>query len=71
MSRKANCWDNACAESFFGTLKREVEFLNGRYSAQKVRQEVFMFIEAYYNRIRAHSTIDFKAPDKFILRTAA
>jgi transposase InsO family protein len=52
MSRKGNCWDNACAESFFKTLKREEETLDGRHSAAEVRQSVFMYIEAYYNRIR-------------------
>jgi len=67
MSRKGNCWDNACAESFFGTLKRELETLDGRYSAREVRQSVFFFIEAYYNRERSHSTIDYRAPDNFIL----
>jgi transposase InsO family protein len=35
MSRKGNCWDNACAESFFKTLKRELETLDGRRSAAR------------------------------------
>ena len=35
MSRKGNCWDNACAESFFKTLKGELETLDGNHSAQK------------------------------------
>jgi transposase InsO family protein len=55
MSRKGNCWDNACAESFFKTLKRELETLDGKHSAAEVRQSVFMYIESYYNRIRMHS----------------
>jgi transposase InsO family protein len=38
MSRKGNCWDNACAESFFKTLKRELETLDGKHSAGEVRQ---------------------------------
>jgi putative transposase len=48
MSRKGNCRDNACAESFFKTLKRELETLDGRHTAAEVRQSVFMYIEAYY-----------------------
>jgi transposase InsO family protein len=40
MSRKGNCWDNACAESFFKTLKRELETLDGKHSAAEVRQGV-------------------------------
>ena len=38
MSRKGNCLDNACADSFFKTLKRELETLDGRHSAAEVRQ---------------------------------
>jgi transposase InsO family protein len=37
MSRKGNCWDKACAESFFKTLKRELETLDGNHSAGEVR----------------------------------
>jgi transposase InsO family protein len=37
MSRKENCWDNTCAESFFKTLKRELETLDGKHSATEVR----------------------------------
>jgi transposase InsO family protein len=65
MSRKRNCWDNACAESFFKTLKRELETLNGRHSEAEVRQSVFMYVEAYYNRVRLHSALDYVAPDEF------
>ena len=50
MSRKGNCWDNACAESFFKTLKVEEVKTNGKYSAADVMQGVFYYIEAYYNR---------------------
>ena len=67
MSRKGNCWDNACAETFFKTLKRELETLDGKHSAAEVRQSVFMYIEAYYNRIRLHSALDYVAPDVFNL----
>jgi transposase InsO family protein len=65
MSRKGNCWDNACAESFFKTLKRELETLDGKYAAEEVRQSVFMYVETYYNRIRMHSVLDYVAPHVF------
>jgi transposase InsO family protein len=65
MSRKGNCWDNACAESFFKTLKGELETLDGKHGAAEVRQSVFMYIEAYYNRVRLHSALDYAAPDGF------
>jgi putative transposase len=71
MSRKGNCWDNACAESFFKTLKRELETLDGKHPEAEVRQSVFMYIEAYYNRIRLHSALDYCAPNGFNLRVAA
>jgi transposase InsO family protein len=71
MSRKGNVWDNACAESFFNTLKVELETLDGRHSAAVVRQSVFMYIEPYYNRIRMHSVLDYVAPNMFGLSDVA
>jgi len=65
MRRKGACGDNACTESFFATLKRELEDLDGRRSAAEVRRSVFMYVETYYNHIRAHSAIDFVAQDVF------
>jgi transposase InsO family protein len=65
MSRKGNCRDNACAESFFKTPKRELETLDGKHSAGEVRGPVFMYIEAYYNRVRIHSALDYVLPDVF------
>ncbi len=71
MSRKRNCWDNACAESFFKTLKKEVDILDGKYSADEIRNELFYYIEAYYNRKRRHSAIDYKAPVAVLYNKAA
>jgi transposase InsO family protein len=45
------------------TLKRELETLD--LSAAEVRQSVFMYVEAYYNRLRLHSTLDYVAPKVF------
>jgi putative transposase len=55
--------DNACAESFFKTLKRELETLESSHSAGEARQSVFMYLEAYYNRVRMHSALDYVAPN--------
>jgi len=71
MSRKGNCWDNACAESFFKTLKGELETLDGTHSEAEVRQSVFFYIEAYYNRVRMHSVLDYVAPNVFNLGKVA
>jgi transposase InsO family protein len=62
MSRKGNCWDNACAESFFKTLKSEVETLDGKQPASEVQNSVFEYIESYYNRKRLHSALDYSTP---------
>jgi transposase InsO family protein len=71
MSRKGNCWDNACAESFFKTLKCELDTLEGKHSEMEVRQSVFMYIESYYNRIRLHSALDYVAPNVYHLEKVA
>lgn len=62
MSRPGNPWDNAVAESFFKTLKREL-INDRRYkSKDEARQEVFKYIELYYNRRRLHSKNGYMAP---------
>jgi transposase InsO family protein len=61
MSRRGNCCDNACAESFFKTLKAELETSDGKQSVVSVRQSAFMYVETYYNRVRIHSPLDYSA----------
>ena len=62
MSRKGNCWDNACAEAFFKTLKWELEILNWKHTKQEVKTGVFEYIEMYYNRRRRHSALGYATP---------
>ena len=64
MSRKGNCWDNAIAESFFHTLKTELVHVNQYQMRNEARQSIFQYIEGYYNRIRLHSALDYRAPDE-------
>ncbi|MGI9214862.1 MAG: IS3 family transposase [Gammaproteobacteria bacterium] len=52
MSRKANCWDNAIAESFFHTLKVELVHENKYKTRAEAKSSIFCYIEQYYNRIR-------------------
>lgn len=62
MSRKGDCWDNAPAESFFHTLKSELANY-GRYGTrEQAKQEIFEYIEVFYNRQRRHSTICYLSP---------
>jgi transposase InsO family protein len=63
MSRKGDCWDNAVAESFFGTIKSELDPL-GSMSAKQVRQAIFEYLELFYNRKRLHSTLGYKTPEE-------
>jgi transposase InsO family protein len=70
MSRKGNCWDNACAESFFSSLKRELTCLEGRHSKREVKLAVFEYIETYYNRVRRHSALGNLSPEAFRINAA-
>ena len=62
MSRKGNCWDNACAESFFSTLKRELPEARGGFSSKTVKLAVFSYIETYYNRLRRRAILGYRRP---------
>ena len=62
MSRKGNCWDNAPAESFFKTLKHELDMPVYFQSYQQARSAIFEFIEIWYNRKRLHSALDYQSP---------
>jgi transposase InsO family protein len=48
-------------ESFFATLKREM-YWNRSWTRQRLRTEIFEFIEVYYNRQRLHSTLGYQTP---------
>ncbi len=65
MSRKGDCWDNACAESFFSKLKGE-HIQNRIYVTHaEARQDVFWYIEVFYNRSRRHATLGYVSPVAF------
>ena len=65
MSRKGNCWDNACAESFFSTLKIEEVFQKKYKTREDARRSVFEYIAVYYNRERSHSFLDYRSPVEY------
>jgi len=70
MSRKANCLDNACAESVFATIKTEL-IANIFWTRREARTEIFDYIETFYNRKRLHSYLGYMNPDEFERRNAA
>jgi putative transposase len=65
MSRKGDCWDNACAESFFATLKTEEVFHRMYHTRDEARNSIFEYIAVFYNRQRRHSALDFISPTEY------
>lgn len=65
MSRKGNCYDNACAESFFASLKKE--WLHGRRfkTREEAKQAIFEYIESFYIRERPHESLGYLTPLEF------
>ncbi|MCT2536753.1 IS3 family transposase [Aquibacillus koreensis] len=65
MSRKGNCYDNACAESFFSLLKKEL--MQGRKfkTKEQAYNEIYRYIELFYNRKRIHGSIGYMSPFEF------
>jgi putative transposase len=65
MSRPGNCYDNACVESFFGTLKSELTHRTRFRTRDEARAAVFEWIECWYNRKRRHSSLGYLSPEQF------
>ena len=65
MSRKAECWDNAVSESFFGSLKQELTYHETYATRDEARRAIFEYIEVFYNRQRLHSTLGYMSPMTF------
>ncbi len=59
------CYDNAVAESFFATIKKELVHLRPWPSLSRLRTELFSYIETYYNRKRRHSTLNYLTPEEY------
>ena len=67
MSRRGNCWDNAVAESFYGSLKNEWVNWEDYKTRDQAKKSIFNYIEVFYNRKRRHSYLGYKSPDEFEL----
>lgn len=65
MSRKGDCWDNAVAESFFATLKKEYVYQTEFKTRAEAMIGIFDYIEAWYNNERIHSTLGAVSPNEF------
>jgi putative transposase len=71
MSRKGDCWDNAVAESFFGTLKAELVDHEQYRTRESARRSIGDYIETFYNIERRHSFLDYLNPIEFELRSVS
>jgi putative transposase len=65
MSRKGTCWDNACVESFVGTLKRELVHHRHYATRDDATRDIFEYLEVFYNRQRRHSTLGYHSPAEY------
>jgi putative transposase len=65
MSRRGNCWDNAVAESFFGSLKRERVNRRNYKTVSEARADVFDYVEMFYNPRRRHSHLGDVSPEVY------
>jgi len=65
MSRRGNCWDNAVAESFFSSLKKERIRKRIYKTRDQARADIFDYIEVFYNRTRRHSHLGQVSPEAF------
>jgi len=65
MSRKGDCWDNAVAESFFGTMKTEQIFFKDYRSREMARRDIVDYVEMFYNSKRRHSYLGNLSPKQY------
>jgi len=65
MSRKGDCWDNAVAESFFASLKKELVYRGTFRTREEAYSAIFEYIEVFYNRERLHSSNGYTSPADF------
>ncbi|HBG26068.1 MAG TPA: hypothetical protein DDX75_03115 [Phycisphaerales bacterium] len=65
MSRKGDCWDNACMESFFGSLKsewiRDKKYIN----FEEAKKDIFKYVGVFYNRRRRHASLGYISPAEY------
>lgn len=70
VSRKCNCWENAVAESFFGTIKSELIYRHNFNTRKDAQSSIFEIIEILYNKQRLHSFVNYLTPEEFEIKEA-
>jgi transposase InsO family protein len=65
LGRKGECWDNAVAESFFATIKRELIDTRPWPTHAGLRRAIFEYIEGWFNTRRLHSSLNYRSPAEY------
>ena len=65
MSRKGNCWDNAVAESFFASLKKERVHSTRYQTRAEAQRDILDYIVMFYNSRRRHSYLGYVSPNQY------
>lgn len=65
MSRRGNCWDNACSESFFALLKKEWTRRLGLLTRKEMTEEIDFYITQYYHKVRQHTALGGLTPNAY------
>lgn len=65
MSRKGNCYDNACIESYHGVLKKELIYQTHYKTREEAKKDLFEYLEIFYNNKRIHSTLGYYSPSEY------
>ena len=65
MGEVGNCYDNAFAETFFATLKKELIYRKEYQTKEQAQKEIFEYIEVWYNKKRLHSSLGYLSPIQF------
>nr|WP_232515635.1 IS3 family transposase [Aeribacillus pallidus] len=65
MSRKGNCYDNACIESFHGIIKKELIYQTRYKTREEAKKSIFEYIEIFYNNKRIHSATEYFSPSEY------
>jgi putative transposase len=65
MSRRGDCWDNACMESFFGSFKMEWMRDKKYRDFEEAKKDIFKYIEMFYNRNRRHASLGYISPVEY------
>lgn len=65
MSRKGNCFDHACIESFHSMIKQELVYLERFKTREQAMKRIFEYIEVWYNRERVHLWLGYLTPIEF------